>query len=136
MNKAKSLLIIFFLIACSSCGDNKAEEKNLSASFPNEDNLTYEQRQGKYLFDQYCAICHGSSGEGDGFNAFNLEPRPRDFTDSSYMAALSDERLEETIAQGGRGAGKSVAMPAWQNTLEPYHISYLVTYLRTFSETK
>ncbi|MEE9170069.1 MAG: c-type cytochrome [bacterium] len=43
----------------------------------------YAERKGKHLYAHYCAVCHGASGEGDGFNAFNLDPRPRNLADSS-----------------------------------------------------
>lgn len=63
--------------------------------------LSYEERQGSALYAKYCAVCHGKEGKGDGFNAFNLDPRPRDFSDSTYMAALSDDQIVQTIGGGG-----------------------------------
>jgi mono/diheme cytochrome c family protein len=93
---------------------------------------TFAERQGKRLYDNYCAVCHGTSGEGDGFNSYNLYPRPRSFADSAYIAALSDATLRETIARGGRGINKSVLMPAYQATLTDDQILYLVRYIRTF----
>ncbi|TLY32903.1 MAG: c-type cytochrome, partial [Ignavibacteria bacterium] len=75
--------------------------------------LTYEQRQGKFLFMKYCAVCHGDDGKGDGFNAFNLDPKPRNFTDTTLMKGMSDERIEQTIRGGGRSVNKSHLMPSW-----------------------
>jgi len=95
--------------------------------------FTYSERKGKILFEKYCAVCHGREGRGDGFNAWNLDPRPRDFTDARYMDALSDERLAETIREGGRGVNKSVLMPAWGGTFTEAQIEDLVSYLRTFA---
>jgi len=94
--------------------------------------LTYEQREGKYFYDRYCAVCHGDKGAGDGFNAFNLDPKPHSFADSSYFAAISDASLQQVIALGGRGVNKSVLMPAYGATLRQRDISYVVAYLRTF----
>lgn len=96
--------------------------------------LSYEQRQGKQLYDKFCAVCHGDQGGGDGFNAFNLDPRPRSLADSSYMAALSDPALAQVIALGGRGVNRSVLMPAYQYTFKQNQIAYLVDYVRTFSQ--
>jgi mono/diheme cytochrome c family protein len=73
--------------------------------------LTYEERQGKVLFMKYCSVCHGVEGKGDGFNAFNLDPRPRDLSDKQYMSAFAEERLYQTIDLGGRGMNKSPSMP-------------------------
>jgi mono/diheme cytochrome c family protein len=97
---------------------------------------SYDERQGKSLFDQYCAVCHGMSGEGDGFNAYNLNPKPHSLADSTYMKPLSVETLSETISFGGRGINKSVLMPAYQNTLDKTQISNVVTYIETFNKTK
>ena len=35
---------------------------------------------GKATFQHYCQTCHGETGAGDGFNAFNLDPHPRDLS--------------------------------------------------------
>jgi cytochrome c oxidase cbb3-type subunit 3 len=96
--------------------------------------LTYAAEKGKRVFRKYCVICHGETGMGDGFNAYNLNPRPRDFTNDKYMTALSDEKLAETISQGGRGTNKSVLMPAWGNTVSQNDIQNLVAYLRAFAK--
>ena len=95
--------------------------------------LSYEEQQGMYVYIQHCAVCHGSEGKGDGFNAYNLEPKPRDFTDSTYMRALSDSRLFETISEGGRGVNRSPLMPTWGATLSKDEILNAVSYLRTFA---
>ncbi len=95
--------------------------------------LTYEQEQGKYVFTKYCAVCHGDDGKGDGFNAYNLNPKPRDFTDEHLMGNLSDERLQETVREGGGAVNKSPLMPAWGGTLSARQIDYVVEYLKTFA---
>ena len=97
---------------------------------------TYTERRGKELFEQYCVVCHGISGEGDGFNAYNLNPKPHSLSDSTYMKALSVENLAETISFGGKGVNKSVLMPAYQRTLEKTQISDVVVYIETFTQTK
>jgi mono/diheme cytochrome c family protein len=109
-----------------------ADSLALASSLPVHDSSSYEQRQGKFLFIKYCAVCHGEQGKGDGFNAYNLSPKPRDFTDATAMKPLSDERMRQTISGGGRSVNKSPLMPSWGGTISKQEIGYLVLYLRTF----
>jgi mono/diheme cytochrome c family protein len=95
---------------------------------------TYEQQQGKMLFARYCVVCHGIEGKGDGFNAFNLDPHPRDLSDKQYMSSCSDERLYQTIDLGGRGVNKSPSMPSWGGRLNRQEIGYVLDYVRSFSD--
>ena len=126
-----SITTIVLLLILSSCSSEP--KKELSKSFATQSALNYSARQGEFLYNKYCTVCHGAGGEGDGFNAFNLDPKPRDFTDFEYMSNFSDDRLFEAINQGGRGINKSVNMPTWKNVLKDYQISYLVSYVRHFS---
>jgi mono/diheme cytochrome c family protein len=98
--------------------------------------LNYEQSNGQKLFEHYCAVCHGASGEGDGFNAFNLNPKPRNLADRESMPRFSDQQLFAAISQGGLERGKSNLMPPWGNTLNERQVRYLVAYLRTLGEAK
>lgn len=92
--------------------------------------MSYSERSGEKLFKDNCVVCHGTEGRGDGFNSYNLNPRPRDLADTLYMNTISDKRLAEIIAQGGRGTGKSVLMPAYEFTLSDPEITDLVNYIR------
>ena len=93
--------------------------------------LNYEESNGKKIFEHYCAVCHGATGEGDGFNAFNLNPKPRNLADREAMKKLSNQQLFDTISQGGGERGKSNLMPPWGHTLNERQIRYLMAYIRT-----
>ena len=93
--------------------------------------LPYEVRLGKITFTHYCQTCHGESGAGDGFNAFNLDPHPRDLSDPEFQKKKSDAELADAIRRGGAGVGLSALMPPWGHTLSPRQIDELVLYLRT-----
>jgi mono/diheme cytochrome c family protein len=95
--------------------------------------LGYNAREGRRLFDHYCAPCHGESGHGDGFNAYGLDPAPRDLADSTFQAEYSDQDLVAVIRSGGGVAGLSTAMPPWGRSLSGRQIRNLVAYLRSLS---
>jgi len=78
-------------------------------------------------------VCHGIEGKGDGFNSFSLDPKPRDFSNGQYMKVLTDERLVETVREGGRGVNRSPLMPTWGGRLTKDELMYVVAYVRTFA---
>ena len=84
---------------------------------------------------KYCAVCHGEEGKGDGFNASNLETKPRDFTDARYMNALSDSQIIGTISQGGKGTNRSSLMPTWGWRLKRNEQEYILAYIRHLTKS-
>ena len=115
---------------------NIPDTSSLAVSVTTEPVLSYEQHQGKYLYTKYCAVCHGEGGKGDGFNAFNLDPKPRDFTNAKYMNELTDARIMQTISGGGRSVNRSPLMPTWGGRMTKEEISYVVSYIRVFASQK
>ena len=140
MKTSLTVCILLALLACSNKSEKTVAAKDTvqvardSSPDGQLQSLSYEQRQGKHLYAKYCAVCHGTEGTGDGFNAFNLDPKPRDFTDSLTMSALSDARLLEIISQGGRGVNKSVLMPSWGGRLSNIERVYIVAFIRLLNE--
>ncbi|MBI3804589.1 MAG: c-type cytochrome [Nitrospirae bacterium] len=94
--------------------------------------------QGRHLFDRYCTPCHGNSGQGDGYNARNLDPHARDLTDKKeqYMVKLSNKEIYDVIDKGGRGVDLSGMMPAWGKVFSEEEIWSLVAYIRTLHPYK
>jgi len=93
--------------------------------------LGYNAREGRALYRHYCLTCHGEEGHGDGFNAYNLDPRPQDLGDADFQKQHSDDDLVTVIRSGGGVAGLSNAMPPWGHTLNERQIRNLVVFLRT-----
>jgi mono/diheme cytochrome c family protein len=87
---------------------------------------------GQVTYRHYCQTCHGETGAGDGFNAFNLDPHPRDLSDPAFQRAKKDADLADAIRRGGAGVGLSALMPPWGHTLSDRQIDDVVAYLRTF----
>jgi mono/diheme cytochrome c family protein len=90
------------------------------------------------VYDRYCAICHGTTGGGDGFNAYNLKSAfnvtPTAFGDSTVFHALPQDSALAMIRDGGATVGRSPAMPPWGKTLTPGEIVDVWQYIRSLSQ--
>ena len=64
------------------------------------------------LFKSVCATCHGPEGRGDGPAAASMNPKPRNYSDPTWQASVTDEELQRIILKGGSALGKSAMMPA------------------------
>jgi mono/diheme cytochrome c family protein len=99
-------------------------------------NQSYTYKEGKRLFSHYCAVCHGQSGDGTGrYYGYGLEPKPANFTDSSFFMTLTDDSMYQSIHDGPKSIGKSNLCPPWGNTLHDEEIHFLIDYIKTLSKT-
>lgn len=88
---------------------------------------------GRALYQQYCSMCHGPQGKGNGPAAATMNPKPRDHTDGSYMNALNQAHLTTVISEGGAAVQLSPLMPAWKGILSSQQIADVIAYLRTLA---
>jgi mono/diheme cytochrome c family protein len=121
------------LVACS-CGASKKASPTEPASAVPPPLPGYEARLGHDVFAHYCATCHGDGGAGDGFNAYNLDPHPRDLADPVFQKKKSDADLADTIRRGGAGVGLSSLMPPWSRTLSERQVAEVVLYIRSLKK--
>ena len=96
---------------------------------------SFEIRNGRIVYNEHCAPCHGDTGKGNGnYYASGLEPKPRNFTDSEFMNKVKDDYLFEVIWKGTAAFGKSSYCPPWGNTLkEDEKVSNIISFLRTLA---
>jgi mono/diheme cytochrome c family protein/plastocyanin len=101
---------------------------------------------GKELYAQNCAACHGENGAGDGVFADDLAAAgvsslqtmegamdmamqsPVDFTDPQRMLGASPALLQGKILRGGMGTG----MPMWGTIFTEEQIWNLIAYIYSF----
>jgi mono/diheme cytochrome c family protein len=121
-------ILLFSALACSRKLPSRKPAAAPAGPLPPE--ASYELRLGKGVYNHYCQTCHGETGAGDGFNAFNLDPRPRDFSDPAFQKQKSDADLADSIRRGGAGVGLSPLMPPWGHTLSARQVDEVVIYLR------
>jgi mono/diheme cytochrome c family protein len=128
---AVALILLVGGIACSRKPAAPAASAQPSETAAPAPPLGYEARSGRAVYRHYCLTCHGETGAGDGFNAFNLDPHPRDFSDPVFQKK-SDADIRDAIRRGGAGVGLSPLMPPWGRTLGDRKTDDVIVYLRTF----
>ena len=126
----RSLALALVLITLAGCS-KKAKEPPPAIATADATPLNYELRLGRDIYRHYCMTCHGEGGAGDGFNAFNLDPHPRDYSDPAFQKKKTDAELADAIRRGGAGVGLSALMPPWGRTLTDAQINQVVLYIRT-----
>ena len=102
--------------------------------------------EGKEIYTQNCAACHGETGAGNGIFADDLAARgeaskqtmsgsmemsmqtPANFSDPHRMLGASPALLQGKILRGGMGTG----MPMWGNIFTDEQIWNVIAYMYTF----
>jgi mono/diheme cytochrome c family protein len=87
---------------------------------------------GKEIFDQMCAGCHGTRGDGGAGQKSGFVPRVPTLANKEYMNSVPDDYLVMIIKKGGEYMGKMASMPAWEKRLTDQQIRDVVAHIRTF----
>jgi mono/diheme cytochrome c family protein len=133
MNKLRIAALV--LLTAAGCVRRPSPPPGAAAPPKPAASPPYELRLGRGIFQHYCQTCHGETGGGDGFNAFNLDPRPRDISDPAFQKKKTDMELADAIRRGGAGVGLSALMPPWDRTLSRAEIDQVVLYIRSLRKS-
>jgi mono/diheme cytochrome c family protein len=86
---------------------------------------------GKALYEEHCAKCHGADGKGNTKMGSKLGAK--DYTDAKVQAELKDDAAAKAIKEGLKDKdGKNVMKPAEE--LSADDVKALVAYMRTFKK--
>jgi mono/diheme cytochrome c family protein len=88
-------------------------------------------KDGKEIYTQACASCHGDDGKGQVSGLGVRVPLP-DFTWCAFNSEESDRDWTLVVADGGPTVGRSEDMPSFRDSLTEQQITQVVDYLRTF----
>ncbi len=85
-------------------------------------------RRGRSLFRNYCSLCHGENGEGDGKMARIIkDPPPFNLT----LSRAPDDYLMQIITRGGAAMGRSPRMPPWGEQFSESERRSIISYIKT-----
>lgn len=103
----------------------------LASAFSLAAAMTAGAADGKVLWDQHCAMCHGADGKGQTNMGKKLGAK--DYTDPKVQAALTDDAATKAIKDGYKTEdGKTVMRPA--KNLSDDEVKALVAHIRTFKK--
>ncbi len=122
----------YVALSCAAALVSAACSKSEAHQSANLANVPQESRD---IFAQRCSTCHGQQGLGNGPAAAALTPKPRNYTDKSWQASITDEQLKQTIVGGGAAVGKSPLMPPNPDLAsKPDVVAGLVVIVRSFGQ--
>ena len=88
-----------------------------------------DTKKGKKVYEQYCLVCHGPQGKGDGPVGMALKPPPANLS-GDMVKKKPDSELLTVIRKGRTGT----AMPAWEKDLSEEQIKNVLAYVRSLSK--
>ncbi len=89
------------------------------------------QPDGRLLFQQNCAACHGNNGAGDRkASDIGFDIKMPDFTDCSFASREADTDWLSSMHRGGRARAFPHAMPAFDQALTEDEMQAIVKFLR------
>ena len=90
--------------------------------------LMGDPKVGMQIYQQYCQVCHGVEGDGDGIMTNLMGIMPMDHTNPNETNSLKNTDIVKSILDG-----KGRFMPAWRGILTQSDAEALVSYIRLLS---
>jgi mono/diheme cytochrome c family protein len=78
-------------------------------------------QDGKQIFIDKCAPCHGEKGDGKGPMASTFDPKPGNFNDPKFCQGDVDKKISDSITKG-----KNQMVPV---DLKPDQIKAVIEYI-------
>jgi cytochrome c553 len=92
--------------------------------------LTASASDGKAIWEQQCAKCHGADGKGQ--TSIGKRLGCKDYTDAKVQDALTDDAAFKAVKDGVKDNDKTVMKPT--ANLSDDDIKAVTAYLRTFKK--
>lgn len=83
--------------------------------------------RGRLVFQNYCILCHGAEGKGDGRAAKLHTPRPANLT----VSVAPRDYIAQVIRKGGEAMNRGIGMPPWGEQLTDEQINDTLNHLHS-----
>jgi len=81
--------------------------------------------RGRLVFQNYCTLCHGAEGKGNGRAAKIHNPPPFNLT----VSTAPRDYISQVIRKGGEAMGRGKGMPPWGEQLTDEQIGDALNFL-------
>lgn len=88
--------------------------------------------RGRLVYQNYCVLCHGKEGRGDGRAARLHSPPPFNLTKSGAPR----DYIGQVVRKGGEAMGRGKGMPPWGDQLTDEQISDTLNFLFSIRDSK
>jgi mono/diheme cytochrome c family protein len=86
--------------------------------------------RGRLVFGNYCVLCHGAEGRGDGRAARIHTPRPANLR----ISRIPSDYMLQIVRKGGEQMGRGKGMPPWGDQLTDEQIRDVIHFLFTIRD--
>jgi cytochrome c len=97
-----------------------------------KDTLEASVIRGRIVYQNYCVLCHGAEGLGNGRAAKLHKPPPFNLTQS----VAPREYIARVVRKGGEAVGRGIGMPPWEDQLTDEQINDTLNYLHSIRQYK
>lgn len=127
LNKILIVFVLFIGFSNASAQSNWVAPKSADAILnPLKNDLT-AIKEGKKLYQQLCAVCHGDKGKGDGIASTALTPKPANFT-SAKIWEQTDGAVFWKLTEG------KTPMASYKESLTATERWQIVNYLKSLKK--
>ncbi len=130
----RSLTFVLFAVTLAAGCGKKSEDAPAGQPSVAGGGTSTASIKADEVFKQTCATCHGEDGKGSGPAAAQLNPKPRNYTDKTWQASVTDDQIKKVIMEGGAANGKSASMAPYNYLFkdDPALLDALVKKIRAF----
>lgn len=90
-----------------------------------KDTLEASIIRGNLVYQNYCALCHGKEGKGDGRAARLHTPPPFNLT----LSGAPRDYIAQVVRKGGEAMGRGKGMPPWGEQLTDEQTNDVLNFL-------